>query len=451
MFTHKTKILASALAIVAALLAGCQAIQPSGINPRSEAWIEQMKAEAIQHELGTFDLYINQDWETLDKETGADYFGVAIDGSYTERDVMMMGLQDEKLRVLPPDLGEIRVQMITPYAYLVVYPLNFNGTYGGNAFSNARTVSSLWVKREGKWQNIFLSEAERTVPLYDTANMSPTVMLPNGFEPEGITIGRDATAYISSVGSGSIYKISLYTGEGSIFAPPQETQRTAGMVYDQRTDLLYVAGHETGNGLIYNGLTGELVNNIQFTNDPKALVNDVALATNGVYFTDSNLPLVYQLSLASESHLPEPSTSHAISLTGNFEYLAGGINGNGIVASQDGAKLIIDHTDLGKLYTVDTATGQASELTLDSNVEIYHDGLILDGTTLYIVNYNDKVYAVELDPTWTSGKLIRTLTDPKLEAPSTAALYGDVLYVVNARWDAERTPATEYWLTQVKR
>ena len=223
------------------------------------------------------------------------------------------------------------------------------------------------------------------------------------------------------------------------------------MAYDRRTDLLYVAGHESGNGLVYDGLTGELVANVQFTTDPKGLVNDVALANDVVYFTDSNLPHVYQLPLAPESHLPDPSASETISLTGDFEYLPGGINGNGIVASDDGTKLIIAHTDLGKLYTVDAATGEATELALDGETEIYHDGLVLAGDTLYVVNYNDKVYVVELNPEWTSGKLVRTLTDPKLEAPSTAAIYGDALYVVNARWDAEQTPETEFWLTQVRR
>ncbi|MCB9141631.1 MAG: superoxide dismutase [Anaerolineales bacterium] len=284
-----------------------------------------------------------------------------------------------------------------------------------------------------------------------TEAMSTIVMLPNGFQPEGVTVGRGDTAFVGSVGSGAIYKINLLTGEGSVFVAPQETQRVAGLAYDRRTDLLYVAGAESGNALVYDGLTGQLAANVQFTTDPKGFVNDVALANDVVYFTDSSLPHVYQLPLAPESHLPDPSASRTISLTGDFEYLPEGLNGNGIVASDDGTKLIVAHTDLGKLYVVDAATGETTELVLDGEVEIYHDGLVLAGDTLYVVNYNDKVYVVELDPEWTSGKLVRTLTDPKLEAPSTAAIHGDALYVVNARWDAEQTPETEFWLTQVRR
>ena len=170
MSSQSYRIIACVLLIVGVLLGGCQAIQPSGANSQSAASIEQMKAEAVKHELGTFDLYINRDWKTLDAETGPDYFGVGVDGSYTERDAMLAGLQDEKLSVLPPDLGEMRVLMITPDAYMVTYPLNFNGSYDGKKFSNPRTVSSLWVKRNGKWQNIFLAEEERTAPLTVAGN-----------------------------------------------------------------------------------------------------------------------------------------------------------------------------------------------------------------------------------------------------------------------------------------
>ena len=225
-----------------------------------------------------------------------------------------------------------------------------------------------------------------------------------------------------------------------------------GLAYDRRTDLLYVAGHESGNGLVYDGLTGEVVANVQFTTDPKGLVNDVALANDVVYFTDSNLPHVYQLPLVPESHLPDPSASQTISLTGDFEYMPGGINGNGIVASDDSTKLIIAHTDLGKLYTVDAATGEATELALDGETEIYHDGLVLVGDTLYVVNYNDKVYVVELNPEWTSGKLVlEPLPIPNgRPRPRLRSMAMRSTWSMRAGTQSRRLE-TEFWLTQVRR
>ncbi len=148
------------VSLAALVLTGCQSPFLS-----STAFIEQQKAEAVKHELGTFDLYIAQDWETLDAETDPDFYQIATDGAYIERDGMLAGMQDEKLTVLPPDLGDIRVLMIAPDAYMVTYPLIFNGRYDGTDFSNPRTVASLWVLRNGKWQNLFLVDQVRTAEM----------------------------------------------------------------------------------------------------------------------------------------------------------------------------------------------------------------------------------------------------------------------------------------------
>lgn len=278
-----------------------------------------------------------------------------------------------------------------------------------------------------------------------------TITLPNGFQPEGIAVGRDMTAYVGSVGSGAIYKLDLETGEGSILVAPQAGRGALGMAYDRRTDYLYVADRTLGSAFVYDGINGELVQQLQLSTNPKSVINDVALSDVAVFFTDSSLPVFYVVPLSANGELLDSSATRSISLTGEFEYLPEGINGNGIVASTDGKKLIIAHTDQGKLYVVDATTGGATHLPLDGDTEIYHDGLVLVDNRLYIINYNDKVYAIDLDPAWTAGKLLRTITDPSLEAPATAAIYGDSLYVVNARWDAEQTSETKFWLTTVSR
>ena len=148
--------------LAALLLAGCQPVQRDGANTQAAARIEQMKAAAVEHELGTFDLMIARDWDAYDAVTDPNFYQLGPDGAYIERDAMLAGLMDEKLVVRKPDLGEMRVEMITPDAYMVTYPLFFNGSYDGADFSNPRTVASLWVLRNGKWQNSFLVEQIRT-------------------------------------------------------------------------------------------------------------------------------------------------------------------------------------------------------------------------------------------------------------------------------------------------
>ena len=277
------------------------------------------------------------------------------------------------------------------------------------------------------------------------------IPLPNGFEPEGIAMGRGATAYVGSESSGAIYKINLRTGEGETFVEAQPPQAALGMMMDPRTGYLYVAGGAGGNALVYDTATGEFVQEIELSTEANALVNDVAVGWNAVYFTDSHLPVFYKVALDPGGSLPDAATSETVAISGEFEYLPEGLNSNGIVVSADGKKLIIAHTDLGLLYEVDPASGASTLMQIDGEMEIYHDGLILAGNVLYVVNYNDSVYAITLAPDWLSGTLDRTITDPNFEAISTGARRGPYLYVVNARWDAERTPDTEYWVTRVKR
>ncbi len=112
------------------------------------------------------------------------------------------------------------------------------------------------------------------------------------------------------VGLGAIYQVNLATGEGSFFVEAQERSKALGIVYDQATrPALCGRSRSSGNGMVFNGLTGELVANVQFTTDPNGLVNDVALADDVVYFTrfrsTPRLPVASRLR-ATE---PDPSTS----------------------------------------------------------------------------------------------------------------------------------------------
>ncbi len=264
-------------------------------------------------EFTTWDDLMAHDVEATRAEIAEDFIMINADGDRLGREDLLAIVGDMALTFEEPVRDNIVVWRLGPDTAMIVYVIDYDGSYNGDAFSGNEETASIWQMREGRWQNIFLQSTRRAnaeaMDTPDTDNMSPTVMLPNGFQPEGIAIGRDATAYVGSVGSGAIYKVNLATGEGSIFVPAQETQKAVGMAYDRRTDLLYVAGHEAGNGLVYDGLTGEQVAEVQFTTGANGLVNDVALADDAVFFTDSNLPAVYRLPLDPESHLPDPAAS----------------------------------------------------------------------------------------------------------------------------------------------
>jgi sugar lactone lactonase YvrE len=282
------------------------------------------------------------------------------------------------------------------------------------------------------------------------------IELPDGFSPEGITRGRGTTVYVGSIPTGAIYQADLRTGEGSILVPPQEGRHAVGMTFDKRTNYLFVAGLTTGRAFVYDTTTGATVGDFQLTTEPVTGINDVAFTRDAVYFTDSNRPVYYRLPLLSGGRLPDPSAVEEIPLSGDFEFVPGALNSNGIAATANGKTLIIAHTHLGKLYHVDAASGRATEIAVGVGCGPVgadgSDGLILDGRTLYVVNFYNQVIKIRLDPGLTSGVVQDVITSLLLDPwpnPTTGVLYGDSVYVVSSKFSLPPTPETEYRIVKL--
>ena len=117
------------------------------------------------------------------------------------------------------------------------------------------------------------------------------------------------------------------------------------------------------------------------------------------------------------------------------------INGNGVVATPNGKKLIIGNTQTGLLYLVDPKTGVAKEIDLKGELLPNDDGLVLNGKTLYVVqNDNNQISVVELSSDYKSGEVVNVITHPEFKVPATATLFGSKIYAVNARFDVAPPP-----------
>jgi hypothetical protein len=112
-----------------------------------------------------------------------------------------------------------------------------------------------------------------------------------------------------------------------------------------------------------------------------------------------------------------------------------GFNVNGIDTAPDGRGLIVVQTNLGKLFRVDPRSGVTHEIKLDRPVT-NGDGILRLGHTLYVVqNQDNKVAVVRLDGRLRNGRTRGSLTDPRLDVPTTIAPFRNFLYAVNARFN----------------
>jgi sugar lactone lactonase YvrE len=275
------------------------------------------------------------------------------------------------------------------------------------------------------------------------------VALPNGFQPEGIAAGTGTTFFVGSIPSGAVFRGDLLTGKGSVLVPPQADRSSIGMKYDARTGLLFVAGGASGKAFIYDGNSGANIADIQLGTAP-TFINDLVITRHAVYFTDSLAPVLYKLPLSDTGALPNPLTKQTIPLSGEFDFIPGTINGNGIEALSNGTTLIVVNFAVGALYRVDATDGSTTRLDLGSDSVPNGDGILLQGKTLYVVqNFLNQVAVVKLSADFTSGEVVKRITSSAFRVPTTIAAFGGALYAVNARFDTPPTPDTDYDVVRV--
>ena len=275
------------------------------------------------------------------------------------------------------------------------------------------------------------------------------ISLPDGWQPEGIATGRGPVLYAGSLAGLGIYEVDLRTGEGQLLADG-EGRTTVGLGFDQRTNYIFAAGGPDGSAYVFDADSGELMRTYTF--DGAGFVNDVIVTRQAAYFTDSFSPVLYRVELGPGGRLLDQGAVETIPLSGEFEFVPGEFNANGIEATPNGKSLIVVNSTLGTLYRVDPDTGKATEIKLGGESVTSGDGILLQGKTLYVLrNQLNQIAVIRLSPDLSSGSLIDTISDDNFDVPTTLALFGSRLYAVNARFGPPPTPTTEYSIVQVER
>ncbi|WP_244258303.1 hypothetical protein [Streptomyces sp. Tu 2975] len=106
----------------------------------------------------------------------------------------------------------------------------------------------------------------------------------------------------------------------------------------------------------------------------------------------------------------------------------------------------------GSLMRVDPRDGSARRVDLGGLAIPFGDGLLLLGRQVHIVQQQlNQVDVVRLNATGTRGTPIARITDPRFRIPTTAAAWGDRIYLPDARFDVPPTPETAYDAVAVDR
>jgi len=273
-----------------------------------------------------------------------------------------------------------------------------------------------------------------------------TIALPNGFQPEGIAIGKLPYAYFGSRATGAIYRASLVTGRGEIINPGFGAG-SLGLKLDQR-GRLFVSGAGSGDGRVVDARTGATLKTWNFT-DATSFVNDVILTPDAAWFTDSQNPVLYRVPNGRHGKLGDRFDT--VPLSGDFVFTPGATNANGIARTPDGRNLLIVQSNTGLLFVVDPDTGGTTRVDLGGELMTNGDGLWLDGRRLYVVqNRLNQIAVVDLNRAGTRGTVVRRITSPGFDVPTTIAAYGKRLYLPNARFTTPPAADTTYTAVAVR-
>jgi outer membrane protein assembly factor BamB len=267
------------------------------------------------------------------------------------------------------------------------------------------------------------------------------IALPVGFQPEGIAI-KHKSFFVGSIPTGAVYRGDLRTGTGDVLVQPQAGRAAIGLKVSR--DLrLFVAGGPTGKAFVYDARTGApLAEHALAGGTP--FINDVALRHGTAYFTNSRAPEVFALPL-------DGGPVKRIAITGDFQQTgdATATNLNGIaVAGHD--TLVLVQTNTGKLFAADADTGVAKEIDLGGANVVNGDGLLLFGRILFVVqNRLNQIAVVLLSRDLSHGRVVKTITDPAFDVPTTIAAAHRHLFAVNARFGTPSPQTATYNVVRV--
>lgn len=270
-------------------------------------------------------------------------------------------------------------------------------------------------------------------------NFPDTFPLPDGFQPEGITIAGK-TAYFGSRADGDLYRVDLRTGEGERFSEGPGTP-SVGLKIDE--GRLFVSGGTAGTARVVDADSGEVLADYVLSTGA-TFVNDVVVTDEAAYFTDSQAPVIHVLPLGEDGALPTQDEVRQIPLSGDWEQVEG-FNANGIDKARGGEDLLVVNSTTGLLHRVDATTGETTVVDLGGTSLTNGDGILRQGRRLYVVQNRDNLVTVlALSRDSLSGERLGGITDADFDVPTTVARKGNRLYLPNARFSTEATPETEY-------
>jgi hypothetical protein len=229
-----------------------------------------------------------------------------------------------------------------------------------------------------------------------------------GDMPESIAVTRDGTMYVSSVGTGAVFRGSVHKSRLEPFIPAGDAGRTkAAGVHVDRWGRVLVAGYDTGTLYLYDR-RGRLL--AARAGMPGSAMNDFTFTRDAVYLTDSANDLVWRAPLTAAGLGELRPWLDLDDALGEQKYFL-----NGIVTTGDHRYLLVSAQGTDQTFRVGLAGRSVRQVRMTgADGLLSADGMLLEGRRLYAAfNYSDGqgswlyvIRLVELSADWTRARFV---------------------------------------------
>ena len=274
-------------------------------------------------------------------------------------------------------------------------------------------------------------------PAVTTYQLPPEITYPEGIavdeKTKAVYVGSAATAAIARMnpdGTGA----SILVKEGTLPAEPFPS------VLGMKTDgagRLWVAGGRTGIISVIDTASGKELKRFEVPTKGKSLINDVAIVGGSAYVTDTLVPTLWRIPVKGNDL---GALEAWIEFAGSPLQYETGPNLNGIAATPDGRYLIVVQMNKGLLFRIGVNDKRITQIDTGGEALNTGDGLLLDGTTLYLVRQGEQeVVTLALSDDYSRATVRNRFRDPAIMWPATAAKAGDRLLVVSTQFNQRQS------------
>ena len=146
--------IAVVLSLICAAGAGCN--RGPVVNDAASDQATAKELTALETRL--WDAWKTRNRQTLEELFAADYFYVGDDGDEDRATVFKEF--DAGVVLTGYEMGPVKARQLSPDSWLLAYRAKMQGTVGGQPVERSEMEASVWARRNGRWQAVFLHEVE---------------------------------------------------------------------------------------------------------------------------------------------------------------------------------------------------------------------------------------------------------------------------------------------------